>query len=139
MAIAVESLFLLLAGLLLAAVLWYALGRPRSGAPVVRLIRSPRAPDGRERTFLTVNDRVILIADNEGLRSGEYADQLEQLEAVAARIAAALGVSVELTRTGAPAFDEQADASMDGLPAVADDDISQVEARLRSARDDSAR
>jgi len=103
-AIAVESLVFLFGGILLAVLLWQVLGRPKpaapQGAPSVKLVRTPRTADGREETILTVNDRVILTVNNENVRLSEFADRLEQLEAVATRIAGGLGVAVEFTRTG---------------------------------------
>ena len=102
MAIAVESLVFLLGGIILTVLLWQVLGRPKptspNGAPSVKLVRTPRTADGREETILTINDRAILTVNNEDVRFSEFADRLEQLEAVATRIAAALGVSVEFTR-----------------------------------------
>src|SRR5512134_3959945 len=106
-AIAVESLVFLFGGILLAVLLWQVLGRPKPaaprGAPSVKLVRTPRTADGREETILTVNDRVILTVSNENVRLSEFADRLEQLEAVATRIAGGLGVAVEFTRTGSQA------------------------------------
>jgi hypothetical protein len=72
---------------------------PASGARV-KLIRTARTSEGREETRLVVNESVILTASNDGVRLAEYADEVEQLEAVAARLARSLSVSVEFTRVG---------------------------------------
>ncbi len=136
--IAVESLLFLLAGLLLAVAVARAFGwksRPdqAGSAPSVKLVRVPRTAEGREETLLTVNDRVILAAHNEGVRLSDFADQLEQLEAVATRMAAALGVSVEFARADAKKPYSEAGIPMGELPHLTDDEIEQAEARLRSA------
>ena len=55
---------------------------------------------GREETRLFVNDAPILTASNDGIRLAQYADEVEQLEAVAARLAQSLGVRVEFARVG---------------------------------------
>ncbi len=99
----IELLALLLVGTLLITVLVRVFGKPSlsaSSGAAVKLVRTARTPDGREETRLLVNDTVILTASNDGVRLAEYADEVEQLEAVAARLAASLGVTVEFTRVG---------------------------------------
>ncbi len=134
MAIAVESLVFLLGGIILAVLLWQVLGRPKptppDGAPTVRLVRTPRTAEGREETILTINDRAILTVNNEDLRFSEFADRLEQLEAVATRIAAALGVSVEFTRAG-PQAPQDVGIPMADLPLTNDVDIESADARAQ--------
>jgi hypothetical protein len=103
MAIAVESLLFLLGGVVLAFVLIKAFGRSANdarsrGAAQVRLERAMSAADGVEETRLLLNDQSILVASSAGVRLADYADEVEQLEAIATHMAAALGVAVELTR-----------------------------------------
>ncbi len=103
MAIAIESLLFLLGGLILAFVLVRAFGRSANdtrsrGAAQVRLERTMSSADGVEQTRLLLNDQAILIASSAGVRLADYADEVEQLEAIATHMAAALGVTVELTR-----------------------------------------
>lgn len=103
MAIAIESLLFLLGGLILAFVLVRAFGRSANdtrsrGAAQVRLERMMSSADGVEQTRLLLNDQAILIASSAGVRLADYADEVEQLEAIATHMAAALGVTVELTR-----------------------------------------
>ncbi len=104
MAIAVESLLFLLGGVILALVLVRAFGRSaddarsRAGAPQVRLERALNSSDGIEETRLVLNDQTILVASSAGVRLADYADEVEQLEAIATHMASALGVTVELTR-----------------------------------------
>jgi hypothetical protein len=121
---------------LLAVLLWQVLGRPKpaspQGAPSVKLVRTPRTADGREETILTINDRVILTVNNTDVRFSEFADRLEQLEAVATRIAGALGVSVEFTRAG-PQAAQDAGIPMTDLPLIADAELDEADARLRRA------
>lgn len=57
-----------------------------------------KLPEGVEETRLLINDQSILVASGEGLRLADYADEVEQLEMMATKIASALGVSVELAR-----------------------------------------
>ncbi len=132
MAIAVESLVFLLGGIILAVLLWQVLGRPKptppDGAPGVKLVRMPRTADGREETILTINDRAVLTVNNEDVRFSEFADRLEQLEAVATRIAAALGVSVEFTRVD-PQTPQDAGIPITDLPLTTDADIESADAR----------
>ena len=88
MPIVIESFVVLIVGMLLGMVLTRAFGKSADGAgprPAVKLVRTARTPDGREETRLLMNDTVILTASNDGVRLAEYADEVEQLEAVAAR------------------------------------------------------
>lgn len=141
-AIAVETLLLILVILVLAGAAIYTLGRPAAsrGAPSVRLVRIPRTADGREETYLAVNDTIILTVSNDGVRLSDFADQLEQLEAVATRLAGALGVSVEFAR-GVPADSatrrrpaEEAGIPMGDLPISTPEQLDELEARLRAER-----
>ena len=103
MEIAIESLLFLLGGVILTLVLVKAFGRssddarPR-GTAQVKLERTMNPADGVEETRLLVNDQVILVASSTGVRLADYADEVEQLEAIAVLLASALGVTVELTR-----------------------------------------
>jgi hypothetical protein len=97
----------------------------------VTLVRIPRTADGREETYLTVNDKVILTVNNEGVRLSEFADQLEQLEAVATRLATSMGVSVEFARAGVRRPDEEAGIPMRDLPPVTDEQLEETAARSR--------
>lgn len=133
MAIAIESIVFLIGGILLAVLLWQVLGRPKpapQSAPSVKLVRTPRTADGREETILTINDRVILTVNNEDVRLSEFADRLEQLEAVATRIAGALGVTVEFTRAG-PQTAQDAGIPMTDLPLTTEAELEEADARLR--------
>jgi len=133
MTVAIESVLFLLAGIVLAIVVTRVLSRsmestPAAGASTVQLVRTARTADGREETRLTVNDQVIVAASNDGIRLAEYADEVEQLEAVAARLARALGSNVEFVRLGAGA--EMAEGiAMRTLPRTTDE-----EAEDRSSR-----
>jgi hypothetical protein len=114
MAIAAETLLFLLGGVLLALVLIRAFGRSTSvpgprGAAQVRLERAANAAEGVEETRLLINDQPILAASSAGVRLADYADEVEQLETIATRVASALGVTVELTRLrgkGSPPEDQ---------------------------------
>lgn len=112
MGIAIESLLFLLAGIVLAVILIQVFGRgagPHRKDAAIKLERRFRAPNNIEETRLLINDQAILAASSEGVRLADYADEVEQLELVATRIATALGVNVELTRLpgkGAPAEEE---------------------------------
>jgi hypothetical protein len=119
MTIAIESLLVLLGGIVLAVLLIQVFGRgtgtprPRSasGTGVVKLERQVQPQEGTEETRLLINDQAILAASSAGLRLADYADEVEQLEMVATRIASALGVSVELARLpsgSGPAEQEEA-------------------------------
>lgn len=143
MVIAIESLLFLLVGIALALILTRIFGSaparpaPPAGAPVVKLLRSPRSVDGREETRLLLNDQVVLTAANDGVRLAEYADEVEQLEAIAERLANALGVGVEFERVAArPAAPDQGVAIRD-LPRISPDEIESGERRRRlDARQD---
>jgi hypothetical protein len=96
-----DSLVFLVVGMLLGLILMRTFGKPASGQPAsVKLVRTARTADGREETRLLVNDAAILTASNDGVRLAEYADEVEQLEALAARLAASLGATVEFSRVG---------------------------------------
>jgi hypothetical protein len=138
--IAIESLVFLIAGAVLVGVLAWALGWGRLGrgaphAPSVKLVRAARDAQGREELLLTVNDRVILAASNEGLRLADYAERVEQIEAVATRLAAARGAPVEFARSagGARKPDGDAGISIVDVPSLTDEEVEQVEARRRAA------
>jgi hypothetical protein len=106
MAIGIEALLFLIGGIVLAVILIQVFGRrtgsarsrPESGMARVRLERKMKFPEGIDETRLLINDQPILVASGEGLRLADYADEVEQLETMATRIALALGVSVELAR-----------------------------------------
>ncbi len=103
MGIAIESLLLLIGGVILTLVLVKAFGRSSDdarsrGAAQVRLERAMNASDGIEETRLVLNDQTILVASSAGVRLADYADEVEQLEAIATHMASALGVTVQLTR-----------------------------------------
>ncbi len=106
MVIGIEGLLFLIGGIVLAVILIQVFGRgagtarsrPESGAVRVRLERRMKFPEGIEETRLLINDQPILVASGEGLRLADYADEVEQLETMATKIAAALGVNVELSR-----------------------------------------
>jgi hypothetical protein len=137
MVIAVESLVFLVAGIVLAVLLVQLFGRPskpgrEQGMPAVRLVRVPRTADGREETLLTVNDRVILSVNNEGIRLSEFADQVDRLEAIATRLAGALGVSAEFARAEERKPGDQEGIPMREVPVTTDDEIAQLEARQRA-------
>jgi hypothetical protein len=130
-----DSIVFLILGLLLGVVLMRSFGKPGSAAPAsVRLVRTARTPDGREETRLYVNDAAILTATNDGIRLAQYADEVEQLEAVAARIAASLGVTVEFARVGARTPAGGSGISMRDLPAepaaTTDDEVETRRSRL---------
>ena len=97
-----DSLVFLIIGMILGWLLVRSFGKPERPASDagVKLVRTARTAEGREETRLAVNESVILTASNDGVRLAEYADEVEQLEAVAARLARALDVSVEFTRVG---------------------------------------
>jgi hypothetical protein len=84
MASAIESLLFLLGGLILALVLVKAFGRS--------------SDDAKSRAATQLNAQTILVASSAGVRLADYADEVEQLEAIATHMASALGVTVELTR-----------------------------------------
>ncbi len=129
MTAAIEAALFLLAGIALALVVTNMLGRnaprpPAAGAAVVQLVRTARTADGREETRLTVNDQVIVAASNDGIRLAEYADEVEQLEAVAARLARALDGNVQFVRLSAGA--EMAEGiAMRTLPRTTDEEAEE--------------
>ena len=132
--IAIESLVFLIVGALIVGVLAWALGWGRSGrgaphTPAVKLVRTARTVQGREELLLTVNERVILAADSEGLRLSEYAEQTERMEAVATRLAAALGTPVEFARAAARKPGEEAGIPISEAPFVSDEEATRIEAR----------
>jgi len=134
--IAIESLVFLGAGVLLVIILAQVFGWGRGGkgaprTPSVKLVRTPRTAQGREELLLTVNERVILAANNEGLRLSDYAEHVEQLEALATRLAAALGTPVEFARTGARKPGDETGIDMSQVPDATDEEVEQVEARRR--------
>ena len=134
--IAIETVVVLVVIALLAFVLALAFGWGRFGkggphTPSVKLVRSPRTAQGREELLLTVNERVILAANNEGLRLSEYADQVEQMESVATRLAAALGTPVEFARTAARKPGDETGIPINQVPYATDEEVEQVEARRR--------
>lgn len=132
---AFELLMVLVAVIVLAVVLTQAQSRGKArteqNAGTVKLVRTVRGIDGREETLLMVNERVILTANNDGVRLSDYADEVEQLEAVAARMAAALGVTVEFARVGGQKPGDEKGIAMRAVPRVSDDEIEIVEARRR--------
>jgi hypothetical protein len=125
MTFAVESLLFLLGGIVLAVVLIQAFGRPgasekgsaASTAPSVRLVRLSQPAQGFEETRLLINGQPILSASSQGLRLAEYAEEVERLEAVATRIARALGVAVELARLEPGSGEGEAAIPIAQLPA----------------------
>jgi hypothetical protein len=129
MTVAIESVLLLLAGISLAIFVSRALSRgtgpaPADGAPAVQLVRTARTAEGLEETRLAVNDQVIVAASNDGIRLAEYADEVEQLEAVAARLARALGSTVQFVRLNAGA--EMAEGiAMRTLPRTTDEEADE--------------
>ena len=142
--IAIESLVFLGAGVLLVIILAQVFGWGRSGkgaprTPSVKLVRTPRTAQGREELLLTVNDRVILAANNEGVRLSDYAEQVEQMEAVATRMAAALGTPVEFARTGPRKPGDETGVPIDQAPYATDEEVEQVEARRRAAGNSTSR
>lgn len=132
---ALELLMILVAVIVLAVVLTQAQGRGKArteqNAETVKLVRTVRGVDGREETLLLVNERVILAANNDGLRLSDYADEVEQLEAVAARIAAALDVTVEFARVGGQRPDDEKGLAMRDMPRMTEETVDMVEARRR--------
>jgi hypothetical protein len=136
----VELLLVLLVGIVMTVILTRALGRPEesraapAGVPAVKLSRSARTPEGREETRLLLNDKVVLTAANDGVRLAEYADDVEQLEAIAARLAGALGVGVEFERIGPRVTGPDQGIAVRDLPKVSQDEIEADERRRRLDR-----
>lgn len=144
MVIAIESLLFLLAGIVLAVVLARVFGKPAAartedaGAlPVVKLVRSSRTPEGHEETRLFLNGQIILTAANDGVRLAQYADEVEQLEALAARLAAALGVAVAFERVGPRNAAPEADPAVRNLPKISPDEIDAEERRKRLRQEEA--
>jgi hypothetical protein len=132
-----DSIVFLIVGMLLGLVLMRTFGKPGDGARAsVKLVRTARTADGREETRLFVNDAAILTATNDGIRLAEYADEVEQLEAVAARLAASLGVTVEFARVGARTLGGENGIPVRSLPSdqtlsePQDEDLETRRARL---------
>jgi hypothetical protein len=136
--IAVEWVLVLIAFAGMVAVVAWALGwgrpaKPASHVPSVRLVRTARTAEGREELLLTVNERVILAAGSEGLRLAEYAEQTERMEAVATRLATALGAPVEFARAPARKPGEETGFPMAEAPYVSDEELAHIEARREAA------
>jgi hypothetical protein len=136
--IAVEWVLVLIAVAVMVGVVAWALGWGRSGrsgphAPSVKLVRTARTPQGREELLLTVNERVILAADSEGLRLAEYAEHTERMEAVATRLAAALGTPVEFARASARKPGEEAGIPISQVPGAADEEVARIEAHQQAS------
>lgn len=112
----IEALVFVIIGTLLGFVLSRNFGKTGNPASV-KLVRTVRTADGREETRLFVNEAVILTASNDGVRLAEYADEVEQLEAVAARLAASMDVTVEFTRVGPRTPADENGIPMRTLPA----------------------
>ena len=126
-----DSIVFLIIGMVLGLVLMRTFGKPANGSPAsVKLVRTARTAEGREETKLFVNDAAILTATNDGIRLAEYADEVEQLEAVAARMAAAMGVTVEFTRVAPRTPGGENAIPMRTLPRAEEEDIEQRRARL---------
>jgi hypothetical protein len=113
-----DSLVFLIIGMVLGWLLVRSFGKPEAPASDagVKLVRTARTAEGREETRLVVNDSVILTAANDGVRLSEYADEVEQLEAVAARLARSLGVTVEFARIGPRLPGDENGVTMRALP-----------------------
>lgn len=141
----VELLLIVLVAVVLMAILTQILGRSGkpaetgAGASSVKLVRTARAADGREETLLLVNERVILAANNDGVRLSDYADDVEQLEAIAARIAAALGVTVTFARVGGQKPGDEKGIVMRDVPRATDEEVEMIEARRRLGSADQRR
>jgi hypothetical protein len=134
MVLGIESLLFLLGGIVLAVILVQLFGRGAGSgrvrgageAAVVKLERQVRPQDSTEETRLLINDQPILTASSAGVRLADYADEVEQLEMVATRIASALNVNVELAR-------------LPGKGAAAQEEAVQVRRLPRSQQDETAR
>lgn len=126
-----DSLVFLIVGMVLGLILMRTFGKPAGGpAASIKIVRTARTPDGREETRLFVNDAAILTASNDGVRLADYADEVEQLEAVAARLAASLGVTVEFARVAPRIAGAGAGIPVRNLPEQADEDLDSRRARL---------
>ena len=130
-----DSLVFLVIGMVLGWLLVRSFGKPpeASSGAGVKLVRTARTAEGREDTRLVVNDSVILAASNDGVRLAEYADEVEQLEAVAARLARSLGVGVEFTRVGPRLPGDENGIPMRTLP-YAEPETEPEDAEARRAR-----
>ncbi len=129
-----DSLVFLVIGMVLGLILTRTFGKTGAGALAsVKLMRTARTAEGREETRLFVNDVAILTATNDGVRLAEYADEVEQLEAVAARLAASMGVTVEFARVAPKTSGGENGIPVRTLPAeesVQPDDLATRRARL---------
>lgn len=133
----IELFALIIIATLLVVVLVRVFGRTAGGAglkPAVKLVRTARSADGREETRLLINDTVILTASNDGVRLADYADQVEQLEAVAARLATSLGVTVEFTRIGPRTPGADSGIPVRDLPPLEEEDLASRRARLNDTQ-----
>jgi len=135
----IELFALIIIATLLVVVLVRVFGRGAGGAgltPAVKLVRTARSADGREETRLLINDTVILTASNDGVRLADYADQVEQLEAVAARLATSLGVTVEFTRVGPRTPGADSGIPVRDLPPLEEEEnLASRRARLNDTHD----
>jgi hypothetical protein len=135
--IAIETVVVLVVIALLVGVLALAFGwRPGKGAPrapSVKLVRTLRTAQGREELLLTVNERVILAADNEGVRLSDYAERVEQMEAVATRLGEALGAPVEFARAAPRKPGDETGIPIEQAPFATDEAVELIEARRRAA------
>lgn len=137
----VQLSLIVLIALLLIVLLARAFSRPNEASATtntVTLVRSPRTADGREETRLLINDKLILTATNDGVRLAAYAEEVEQLEALAARIASALGVSVSFTRLPGKGTETAEGISVRSLPRVAESEESEAESSARPKRSQAA-
>ncbi|MCX7707138.1 MAG: hypothetical protein N2204_03930 [Anaerolineae bacterium] len=136
----VQLSLIVLIALLLIVLLARAFSRPNeapAAAHTVMLVRSPRTADGREETRLLINDKLILTATNDGVRLAAYTEEVEQLEALAARIASALGVSVSFTRLPAKGTDAEGIA-VRSLPRIEENEEPEAEPPARPKRSQAA-
>lgn len=69
--------------------------------PSVLLIRLAGYKDGHEEMHLRINAQLIQSISDQGLRPADYLAQAAELEKLAGRLAAALGVEVWLRRADA--------------------------------------
>lgn len=133
----VQLSLIVLIALLLIVLLARAFSRPNetpAAAHTVTLVRSPRTADGREETRLLINDKLILTATNDGVRLAAYAEEVEQLEALAARIASALGVTVSFTRLPARGAENAEGIAVRSLPRIEEAEEPEAESPARPKR-----
>lgn len=133
----IELFALIVIATLLVVVLVRVFGRTAASAglkPAVKLVRTARTADGREETRLLINDMVILTASNDGVRLADYADQVEQLEAVAARLAASLDVTVEFSRVGPRPPGADSGIPVRDLPPLEEEDLTSRRVRLNDTQ-----